>query len=69
MIKYYAPTETADRNIKYAFYKTLERNFNSITSHSIKIVLGDMNAQVGRERVFEKTAGKECLHQQSNNNG
>lgn len=69
MVNCYAPTETADRNLKDAFYETLERNFNSIPSHSIKIVLGDMNAQVGRERIFEKTVGKESLHLQSNNNG
>lgn len=69
MINCYAPTETADSDLKDAFYETLERTLNSIPSHSIKIILGDTNAQVGREKVFEKTAGKESFHLQSNNNG
>jgi len=54
LINCYAPTETADTDLKDAFYETLEKTFNSIPSHSIKIVLGDMNTQVGRERAFEK---------------
>lgn len=61
MINGYATTETADTDLKEAFYETIEKTFNSIPSHSIKIVLGDMNAQVGRERVFKKTAGKESF--------
>lgn len=69
MINCYAPTESADDDLKDAFYETLERTFNSIPSHSKKIVLGDMNAQIERERTFEKMAGKENFHLQSNNNG
>jgi len=69
LINCYAPTETADEDLKDAFYETLERIFNSIPTNSIKIVLGDMNAQVGREKNFKKTAGKESFHLHSNNNG
>lgn len=58
-----------DIDLKDSFYETLEKIFNSISSHSIIIVLGDMNAQVGRERVFEKTPGKESFYLQCNNNG
>jgi hypothetical protein len=31
--------------------------------HSIKILLGDFNAQLGREDIFKQTIGKESLYQ------
>jgi len=68
MINCYAPTETADTDLKNAFYETLEKTFNSIPSHYQNRTRRYMNAQVGRERVFRKTAGKESFHLQSNNN-
>jgi hypothetical protein len=35
----------------------------------MKILLGDLNAEVGRENIFKPTIGNESLHQYSNNNG
>jgi hypothetical protein len=35
----------------------------------MKVLLGDFNAKVGRENIFELTIGNESLHQDSNNNG
>jgi len=35
----------------------------------MKILLGDFNAKVGRERIFKPTIGQESLHQDSNDNG
>ena len=34
----------------------------------MKILLGDFNAKVGRENVFNPTVGNESLHQHSNDN-
>jgi len=34
----------------------------------MKTVLGDFNAKVGREIIFESKIGNESLHQDSNNN-
>ncbi|XP_015370947.1 PREDICTED: craniofacial development protein 2-like [Diuraphis noxia] len=48
LINCYAPTESVDEDLKDAFYETLERIFNCIPAYYIKIVLGDMNTQVGR---------------------
>ena len=35
----------------------------------MKILLGDFNAKVGREKIFKPTIGNESLHQHSNDNG
>ena len=35
----------------------------------MKILLGDFNAKVAREKIFKPTIGQESLHQDSNNNG
>jgi hypothetical protein len=34
----------------------------------MKILLGDFNAKVGREYIFEPTIGNESLHEISNDN-
>ena len=34
----------------------------------MKILLGDFNANVGRENIFKLTTGNEGLHQDSNDN-
>ena len=33
------------------------------------IVLGDFNAEVGKENVFRPTIGNDSIHQDSNDNG
>jgi len=35
----------------------------------MKILLGNFNAKVGRENIFNPTIGNESLHQDSNDNG
>jgi endonuclease/exonuclease/phosphatase family metal-dependent hydrolase len=35
----------------------------------MKIVLGDFNAEVGRQDIFKLIIGNESLHEVSNNNG
>jgi hypothetical protein len=35
----------------------------------MKILLGDLNAKVGREDIFKQTIGNESLHENSNDNG
>jgi hypothetical protein len=35
----------------------------------MKILLGDFNAQVGREDIFKPIIGNESLHEASNDNG
>ena len=35
----------------------------------MKILFGDFNAKVGREKIFKPTIGNESLHQYSNDSG
>ena len=35
----------------------------------MKILLGDFNAKVGRENIFQPTIGIESVHPESNDNG
>lgn len=69
IISFYAPTEDADDEAKDLFYETLEEVCNNIPSYDVKILLGDANAKVGREAMWNAIAGKESLHLVSNNNG
>jgi hypothetical protein len=63
----HAPAE--DKNyMKDSFYKELEQVFNQFPRYHMKIMLGDINAKVGREDIFKPVIGKESLHEVSNDN-
>lgn len=36
---------------------------------NIKIVLGNLNAKIGKERIYYSVAGVQSLHEHSNDNG
>ncbi|XP_062135135.1 uncharacterized protein LOC133844877 [Drosophila sulfurigaster albostrigata] len=52
-------------NINKPYYDTYDRCPN----HDVKIILGDFNAKVGRERIFDRTVGQFSLHETTSNNG
>lgn len=68
-INVHAPTENKDADTKDMFYEKLNRIYNQAPSRDIKIVLGDFNAQVGREIVYRPAIGQHSLHKYCNNNG
>jgi exonuclease III len=67
IINAHAPTE--EKSEEETFYEGLERAYDEAPRGDIKIVFGDMNAQIGREDIYLPTIGKRGLHQQSNDNG
>ncbi|XP_046389318.1 craniofacial development protein 2-like [Ischnura elegans] len=69
LVSFYAPTEDAEDEEKDSFYELLEEQVDKLPSYDMKIVLGDANAKVGREDIFQPAIGKESLHQDSNDNG
>ncbi|XP_014473798.1 PREDICTED: craniofacial development protein 2-like [Dinoponera quadriceps] len=69
MINIYAPTEDKKPNIKDEFYNKLETMLDDVPSNDVKIVLGDYNAQIGKEKEFRKIVRRNSLHDVSNDNG
>ena len=66
----YAPTEESEEDQKDEFYETLQTVIEKIPMHDIVIILGDMNAKVGREvDVFGPVIGVHSAHEECNDNG
>jgi len=65
----YAPTEDADMRTKDEFYTKLNHICEGLPLYDAKIVLGDLNAKVGREVYHRPTIGRHSLHQICNDNG
>jgi exonuclease III len=68
VLNVHAPTEDKDDDIKDSFYEELEQVFDQITRYHTKILLGDFNAKVGREDMFNPVTGNESLHETINDN-
>lgn len=51
------------------YWEILERTMSKIPQKDVKILLGDFNAQIGRERKYRSIAGKHSAHHNTNKNG
>ena len=69
LINIYTTTEDKGEDIKEQFYEKLQRTQNRVPKHDVTIILGDMNAKVGKENVFSQVVGRCTLHDISNENG
>jgi len=66
----HAPIGEKSDGSKESFYEKLEQGFfYHFPKYHMKILLRDFNAKLGRENIFKRTIGKECLHQTNNDNG
>jgi hypothetical protein len=50
----HAPTEEKSEREKDKFYERLERTYKQCPSYDIKIILGDVNAKMGRKFGWEE---------------
>jgi hypothetical protein len=50
-------------------YEELGRVFDQFPRYDMKILLGDLNAKVGREDIFKLTIRNESSHEINNDNG
>jgi exonuclease III len=69
VLNVHAPTEDKIDDVKDSFYEELDRIFDKFPKYHMKIMLGDLNAKVGREDIFKLTIGNGSLHEISNDNG
>ena len=69
IINIHAPTEDKEDNDKDSFYELLNKVYDSCPKHDVKMVIGDANAQVGKEQEFCPTIGRNSIHETTNNNG
>jgi exonuclease III len=69
VLNVHSPTEDKTDDVKNSFYEELERIFDKFPKYHMKILLGDLNAKVGREDIFKPTIGNDSLHEISNDNG
>jgi hypothetical protein len=54
--------------MKDSFYAALEHVFDKFPKYHMKILLGNLNAKVGRGDIFKPTIGNENLHEINNDN-
>ena len=64
----HTPTEEKTDEEKEKFYADLQIVHNKILKHDIVIILGDLNAKIGKEDVYQNVAGKHTPHEISNRN-
>jgi endonuclease/exonuclease/phosphatase family metal-dependent hydrolase len=69
LLNIHAETEDKDEATKDAFYQQLEQEYDSIPSNDIKIVIGDLNAKIGRDPTYQHITGRHSLHTECNDNG
>ena len=69
VVNVHAPSEEKSDEAKGSFYEELKRVFDHFPKYNMKMLLGDINAKLGRENIFKPTTVQESLHQDSNDNG
>lgn len=69
LISVHAPTEEKEDSAKDTFYDLMEKAYDSCPSYDVKMIMGDLNAKVGREEWLKPAVGIDSLHNESNNNG
>jgi endonuclease/exonuclease/phosphatase family metal-dependent hydrolase len=69
LISIHTPRNNSEEEAKDQFYEQLERAYAACLSDDVKLVMGDANAEVGRETVHQPTIGNHSLHESTNENG
>jgi exonuclease III len=69
VLNIHAQTEDKTEDVKDNFYEELECVFDKLPKYHMKILLGDVNAKVGKEDILKPTIENESLREISNDNG
>jgi len=65
----HAPTENKDETDKVKLFEEVATIYDEAPGNTIKIIVGDCNAKLGKESSFRPTIGMHSAHEISNNNG
>jgi exonuclease III len=69
LIRAHSPTEDKADEEKDSFCDDLDEIYGECPKRDCKIIIGDMNAKVGKEQIYRPVIGKHSLHKRSNDNG
>ena len=69
LICVYAPTEDAASEEKESFYEEVNNTLRRIPRYDLTILLGDLNAKIGKEDFIRPVSGLYSLHEETNDNG
>jgi hypothetical protein len=69
VLNVHAPSKEKSYYSKDSIYEELQQLFDHIPKLYMKILLGDLDAKVGRENIFKLTTGNKHLHEDSKDNG
>src|SRR5258706_200987 len=68
VIQVYAPTNAANDQEKDEFYEQMQDVLSTAPEHDMKLVMGDFNAQIGRDNnAWEEAMGKEAIGDRTDN--
>jgi hypothetical protein len=69
VLNVHATSDKKSDDSKERFYKEFQQVCDHFPNYHIKILLGDFNAEVGRENIFKLTIGNDSPHQERNDSG
>ncbi|XP_055622403.1 craniofacial development protein 2-like [Toxorhynchites rutilus septentrionalis] len=69
IINVHSPHLASPDDDKGEFYAQLEREYERCPKHDIKIIIGDFNAQIGKEQEFKPVIVMYSAHPLTNENG
>ncbi|KAL4082886.1 hypothetical protein QTP88_029540 [Uroleucon formosanum] len=62
------PLKEKKTKIKEEFYEEITEIYDRAPKNTVRIVIGDFNAKIGREIIYRSTIGLHSAHEQSNDN-
>jgi exonuclease III len=68
LINVHAPTEDYTEETKKQFYDNLKYLLDNAPKNDTIIILGDVNAQLRKERLYNEVTGQHTLHEETNRN-
>uniref|UniRef100_A0A915J2K9 Craniofacial development protein 2-like n=1 Tax=Romanomermis culicivorax TaxID=13658 RepID=A0A915J2K9_ROMCU len=70
VVQVYAPMDSSEDTVKNDFYDQLQDVFDDIPNHNLKILIGDLNAEVGGDRLgYEGVIGAHASSTWLSDNG